>query len=72
MDKLHHAVYAYAIAITLGVLFTPLIGFIAGCVVGLAKDFILDLWLKNGRFEWLDIAASVIGAILATILTWSL
>jgi hypothetical protein len=66
MDKLHHFVYTYAIAITIGILFTPLAGFITGCVVGAAKDFILDLWLKKGRFEWLDIAAAILGAALAT------
>ncbi len=73
MDKLHHLVYTYAIAITVGFLFTPLAGFIAGCVVGVAKDFILDLWLKRGRFEWLDIAASILGAAMAAIITliWS-
>jgi hypothetical protein len=70
MDKLHHLVYTYAISITVGIIFTPITGLIAGCVVGVAKDFILDLWLKKGRFEWLDVAASILGAVLATILIW--
>ena len=62
IDKMHHIVYAYAIAVTVGLWTDPGIGFAFGVSATLIKDFVWDLWLKRGEFDWLDIVAGVIGS----------
>lgn len=67
-DKIDHLVAGYAIAITIGIQSTPLIGFIAGAVAGAAKELVWDWWLGKGEPEWFDFIATLIGAALALLI----
>lgn len=56
-NRTEHLRYGYILASYLSVIFT------AGCAVGMEfKD-----WQYGGDFDWLDIAATVIGGILGQI-----
>jgi len=53
-NRTEHLRYGYILACYLSVVFT------AGCAVGMEfKD-----WQYGGKFDWLDIAATIIGGIL--------
>lgn len=66
-DKLYHLVAGFAIALIFG-LFNPIAGLIIAVGAGLTKDVVWDLYLKRGTFEVLDIFATVIGAIMGTVM----
>lgn len=65
-DKLYHLIAGFVIALIFG-LFNPIAGLIIAVGAGFAKDVVWDLYLKRGTFEVLDIFATVIGAIMGTV-----
>jgi ribonuclease PH len=65
-DKLYHLIAGFAISLIFG-LFNPILGLVIAISVGVAKDVVWDLYLKRGTFEMLDIFATVIGAIMGTV-----
>ena len=65
-DKLYHLIAGFAISLIFG-LFNPILGLVIAISVGVAKDVVWDLYLKKGTFEVLDIFATVIGAIMGTV-----
>jgi len=65
-DKLYHLIAGFVIALIFG-LFNPIAGLIIAVGVGVTKDVVWDLLLKKGTFEVLDIFATVIGAIMGTV-----
>lgn len=65
-DKLYHLIAGFAIALIFG-LFNPIIGLVIAISAGMAKDVVWDLYLKKGTFEWLDIGATAVGAVIGTI-----
>lgn len=65
-DKLYHLIAGFIIALIFG-LFNPIAGLIIAVGAGFTKDVVWDLYLKKGTFEVLDIFATVIGAIMGTV-----
>ena len=65
-DKLYHLIAGFAIALIFG-LFNPILGLVIAVGAGFTKDVVWDLYLKRGTFEVLDIFATVIGAIMGTV-----
>ena len=65
-DKLYHLIAGFIIALIFG-LFNPIAGLIIAVGAGFTKDVVWDLYLKRGTFEVLDIFATVIGAIMGTV-----
>lgn len=65
-DKLYHLIAGFAIALIFG-LFNPILGLVVAVLAGIVKDVVWDLFLKKGKFEVLDIFATVIGAIMGTV-----
>jgi hypothetical protein len=61
-DKLKHLISGYLIALISLLFAPPLLAFGLGCLAGLVKDVIWDLWLKKGCFEWADIIITCVGA----------
>lgn len=57
-NRTEHLRYGYILATYLSMIFT------AGCAVGMEfKD-----WQYGGKFDWLDIAATIIGGILGQVI----
>ncbi len=65
-DKLYHLIAGFIIALIFG-LFNPIAGLIIAVGAGFTKDVVWDLYLKKGTFEVMDIFATVIGAIMGTV-----
>ncbi len=65
-DKLYHLIAGFIIALIFG-LFNPIAGLVIAIGAGFTKDVVWDLYLKRGTFEVLDIFATVIGAIMGTV-----
>lgn len=65
-DKLYHLIAGFVISLIFG-LFNPIAGLIIAVGAGFTKDVVWDLYLKRGTFEVLDIFATVIGAIMGTV-----
>jgi hypothetical protein len=64
-DKIVHAGFGFFITLVIGFIFrNSLIGFLAGCFAGAAKEFIWDWWLKKGTPELFDFLATCMGASL--------
>ena len=68
IDKIYHLVAGILIALTFTLIFSPLIGIITASVSGVIKDVVYDLKMGKGTFEVLDIFATVLGALVGTVL----
>lgn len=68
IDKIYHFVAGILIALTFTLIFSPLIGIITASVSGVIKDVVYDLKMGKGAFEILDIFATVLGAVVGTVL----
>ncbi len=65
-DKILHAFAGYAIALTIG-LWWPVIGLVAGIVIGAAKEVIYDKVLNRGTYDVVDFLYTVGGAVAAFV-----
>lgn len=68
-DKYLHCL----VSLLLTILFTAVFGVIVGCIlvalIGIAKEYIIDLYLKNTKADIQDIYADGIGIILGALIT---
>jgi hypothetical protein len=71
-DKLKHLIACVAIGFIVAREINPFWGLVAGNLAGILKDFVWDLWLGKGKFEWADIAYSGWGASIGVILSFCL
>lgn len=67
-DKVLHFCAGIGIAVLmLAIGGTPLIGFIASVIVGVAKEVIWDKALGRGQLDWWDAAATAMGGALLSL-----
>jgi hypothetical protein len=69
-DKLLHLFACVTIGFIAAREFGPLWGLLAGNLAGILKDFVWDLWLGKGKFEWADLAYSGWGTSIGVILSY--
>ena len=67
-DKLIHCVGSLFCCLLLAQYFPIMVAAGITFGLGLAKEFVNDLWLKRGAFEWTDLLADGIGVVLAVII----
>lgn len=67
-DKLLHFICGTYIYLIASVLLTPIQSIGLVIIAGFAKEFIWDRWLGKGAFEWMDIAYTIVGGLIAMIL----
>jgi hypothetical protein len=67
-DKLKHLLACLVISFIVSTEYGPLWGLVAGNLAGLLKDFVWDLLLGKGKFEWADIAHSGLGTGIGVLL----
>ena len=69
-DRLQHASLAFSLGLGTGIVSErPEAAFAAGAVLGLAKEFI-DV--RSSHFDWVDLAADLVGAGLGALASRSL
>ena len=68
-DKLLHFICGTYIYLIASVLLTPILSIGLVIIAGFAKEFIWDRWLGKGAFEWMDIVYTVVGGLMAMILS---
>ena len=66
-DKRLHLGAGVLICLFVGVVSTPVWGFVLAATAGAAKEIVWDQWLKRGTPEWLDFLATVIGGAIGTV-----
>lgn len=75
LDKLHHLVYCYAIAITAAFCLSfintdlMLLGSLAGIIAGIGKELI-DKYIRHKVFDKKDLWASIWGSVLGGIVPY--
>lgn len=62
LDKRAHFLGGWALCVTVGLWFTPIIGFAAGSLANVLKDLVWDLAMKKGDPDVKDVIAGVAGA----------
>ncbi len=68
-DKLLHFICGTYIYLIASVLLTPILSIGLVIIAGFAKEFIWDRWLGKGAFEWMDIVYTIVGGLMAMILS---
>jgi hypothetical protein len=68
LDKRLHLAAGFLISLVVGLVVSPLFGFIAAGLAGAAKELLWDWWLGKGTPDWFDFLATLIGATLALLL----
>lgn len=66
LDKLHHAVYSFALAVAGAFLLGPIGGIVVATAVGIGKELWDGLPPRN-RFDWWDMAANALGLVAAWV-----
>ena len=75
LDKLHHLVYCYAIAITAAFCLSfintdlMLLGSLAGIIAGIGKE-LFDKYIKHTVFDKKDLYASIWGSLAGGIIPY--
>jgi uncharacterized membrane protein YvlD (DUF360 family) len=75
IDKLHHLVYCYTIAITVAFCLSfintdlMLLGSLAGIIAGISKE-LFDKYIKHKVFDKKDLWASIWGSVLGGIVPY--
>lgn len=62
-DKLLHALSGYCIA-SIFTIISPLFGLVVSIAIGALKELMWDKYLKKGKPEWLDLIATIAGAVI--------
>jgi len=62
-DKLKHLLACLVISFIVSTEYGVFWGLTAGNLAGILKDFVWDLWLGKGKFEWADLAYSGWGTL---------
>jgi VanZ family protein len=65
LDKQHHIVYSFALALAGAILFGAVKGVVLALLVGVGKEVIYDCFLGRGDTDIWDMAANCIGVVLA-------
>ena len=68
-DKLLHFICGTYIYLIASVLLTPILSIGLVIIAGFAKEFIWDKRLGKGAFEWMDIVYTIVGGLMAMILS---
>ena len=68
-DKLLHFICGTYIYLIASVLLTPILSIGLVIIAGFAKEFFWDRWLGKGAFEWMDIVYTIVGGLMAMILS---
>ena len=65
LDKQAHFYFGAALCFAIGILIDPMWGLVAAGLAGAAKE----IWdrLGNGTPDWMDLAATVLGGVVAFI-----
>ena len=66
LDKLHHAVYTFALAVAGAFLLGPVPGIVAAAGAGIAKE-VYDAWSPAHQFDVWDLAANAAGLVGAVV-----
>jgi len=67
-DKVLHIKYGFVISLIVGAVFTPIVGFCIGTLIGILKEIIWDYFMKKGTPEVMDAVATSAGSLVATLL----
>lgn len=65
VDKMHHVVYSFALAIAGAFLIGPTTGIAFALLIGAGKELWWDWHLGRGEPDWWDMAANCIGILAA-------
>lgn len=68
LDKVHHIVYSFALAVVGAFLFGMLVGAGIALLIGAMKEVFWDLYLGRGHPDWWDMAANLVGVVGAIII----
>ncbi len=68
-DKLLHFICGTYIYLIASVLLTPMLSILLVIIAGFAKEFVWDRWLGKGAFECIDIVYTIVGRLMAMILS---
>ena len=68
-DKLLHFICGTYIYLIASGLLTPMLSVMLVIIAGFVKEFIWDRWLGKGAFEWIDIVYTIVGGLMAMILS---
>lgn len=66
LDKLHHVVYSFALAVAGAFVFGPEAALIATALIGIVKE-VYDELSPGHRFDWWDLAANGVGLLAAWV-----
>lgn len=66
LDKLHHVVYTFSLAVAGAFVSGPVLGLLAAALAGVAKE-LYDQWSPAHRFDPWDLAADAAGIVAAWV-----
>ena len=66
-DKILHFATGDLISLGVTVVLGPVAGVCAALIVGCAKEWVWDAWMKRGNFEAWDAAATTLGGVAVAV-----